>query len=168
MTIDDDSLKFARYLAGIKARQIKFAYRSFELDDLEQILVMEVLVRWPSYSSGRGCAQAYIETVIQGKVCKIIRSRKREIVREQEICRVRRNALRAQDQRSGIREVSLRHDVAVVIEQLPRHIAEAFQLLEFETRAAVAGATGFSRNGLNAALVRSREKFRDHSLDLYL
>lgn len=168
MTIDDDSLKFARYLAGVKARQIKFAYRSFELDDLEQILVMEVLVRWPSYSSGRGCAQAYIETVIQGKVCKIIRSRKRDIVRERDICCDQCNALRAKNQSGGIREISLRLDVAVVTDQLPQKLAEACQLLEIETRASVAGAMGFSRNGLNAALVRSRAIFRDHSLDLYL
>ena len=168
MKIDDESLMFAQRVAGIRARQMKRTFRALDVDDLRQDLLLEVIIRWPGYESDRGSPKAYIETILQSKVRKIIRSRKREIIRNRQIHAALRDTLHLQQQRDRIRDESMRHDISTVVAKLPDKLAEACQQLAFDTRSSAANAVGFSRNGLNTALARSRELFRDHALDLYL
>lgn len=155
-------------VAGIRARQINRGFRNEEVEDLEQTLITEVLIRWPKYTAGRGTAEAFIESVIRSKACKIIRSRKRSLSRIRRIRDERQDQQRAKQHRDDICHASLKIDLAIVMEKMPIPLADACQQLGLETRSTIANAAGLSRNGLNAAITRSRALFRDHDLDLYL
>jgi hypothetical protein len=168
MSLDDLSFRFSRKLARIKAGQVTKKYRSLEVEDVEQRLIMEVLIRWPRYDPLRGTPEAFVEEVIRGQVCKIMRSERRRRARLRRLRGVLIASVREDDPRDPIRCLSLRMDVPCVVGTLPAHLIEACHHLANETRSVAAGAAGMSRNGLAGAIKRSRPHFRKHSLDLYL
>ena len=78
--IDPSTLKFAKSLVRIKARQLLRVIRDAATgsqQDLEQDLLLEVVVRWPGFDPNRGNAEAFVESVVRAKLCKMLRDAKR-------------------------------------------------------------------------------------------
>jgi hypothetical protein len=168
MMIDDVSLQFSRKLARIKAGQITKKYRSLEVEDVEQKLILEVLLRWPRYDPCRATKSAFVEEIMRSKVCKLLRTERRRLVRQRRASAVLAASTREDDPHDSIRSLSLRIDLPCVVSKLPTNLIEACDRLAHETRSTAADAAGMSRNGLAGAIKRSRSIFRQHSLDFYL
>lgn len=168
MSIDDHALQFAQRLVAIKARQLIKKLRQMEREDIEQELLTEVVLRWPRFDAARGSAEAFIEEVVRGKVCKMLRTRQRFLRRQRRSAPVIAASLSLADSSDPIRGVSLRMDIQSVCQQLPAPLSEACQRLGIDTQTDVAKSVGLSRNGLASALSRSRDIFVDHDLDSYL
>lgn len=166
-SIDPSTLKFARTLVHIKARQITRRAPG-DRDDVEQTLLLEILLRWPGYDAARGTREAFVEQIVRGKVCKMMRDRtraKRDWRREQVLDL---HAHDRPDPADRLREVELRADVGAVVSDLPEPLREACDQLQRESISAVARGIGTPRSTLDSALRRSREAFRRADLDGYL
>lgn len=77
--IDPSTLKFAKTLVRIKAKQLLRVIRdaaTSSQQDLEQDLLLEVVVRWPGFDPNRGNAEAFVESVVQ-PAFKMLRDAKR-------------------------------------------------------------------------------------------
>lgn len=168
MSIDDHSLCFARRLATIKAGQLLKTLRPLEREDIEQELLTEVILRWPRFDALRGSTEAFIEEVVRGKVCKLLRSRRRCLTRQRRGAPIIGASLSLADSSDPIRGLSLRMDIQAVCQRLPAPLSEACQRLGIDTQTDVAKSVGLSRNGLANALSRSRDIFVAHDLDSYL
>lgn len=136
-SIDPSTLKFARTLVRIKARQITRRAPG-DRDDVEQTLLLEVLLRWPGYDAARGTREAFVEQIVRGKVCKLLRARKRR----RATLPLTEAALRMPDPRDPIRDAALRMDVQVIVERLPPGLREACDQLRRETQSGTARVMG--------------------------
>jgi DNA-directed RNA polymerase specialized sigma24 family protein len=165
MPIDPSTLQFARTLVRIKARQItRPPARAGDRDDIEQTLLLEVLLRWPGYDPARGSKEAFVEQIVRGKVCTLLRGRRRS----PRVASLERESLQIPDRNDPIREASLRLDVQVVVDQLRPRLREACDHLRRESQSDTARCMGVNRPSLLRALAKTREMFSAAGLGLYL
>ncbi|MCC6678136.1 MAG: sigma-70 family RNA polymerase sigma factor [Phycisphaerales bacterium] len=161
--MDTPTLSFLLRLARIKAGQVA---QSLDPEDTAQDLVLEVLIRFPKFDPDRATAEAFVEQVMKGKVCKLLRDRQR--LKRGGTARSPGPLPERADPSDFIRDADLRMDLETVLEHIPDALRAACDQLQRETVSEAARAIGVPRSTLDSALNGLQSQFRKASLDRYL
>jgi DNA-directed RNA polymerase specialized sigma24 family protein len=164
--IDPSTLKFAKTLVRIKAKQLLRVIRdaaTSSQQDLEQDLLLEVVVRWPGFDPNRGNAEAFVESVVRAKLCKMLRDAKRaKRVQGPDRQRDGSDAIDPDD----LRVLCIRMDVETVIGKLDAVKRVCDQLLR-ESVSEAARQLRTPRSTLEYAVNSVRDRFEKSDVDQY-
>ncbi len=166
--IDPSTLKFAKTLVRIKARQLGRVIPDAAVNsqqDLEQELLLEVVIRWPGFDPNRGNAEAFVESVVRAKLCKMLRDAKRAKRKSGPTVSIDGNDAVDPDDESRV--LCIRLDVEAVIGKLNagnRHVCD--QLLR-ESVSEAARQLRTPRSTLEYAVNSLRERFEKADVDQY-
>ncbi len=183
---------YAAELIRCKARQLvgKAGLTRDDVEDLEQEMTLDLLLRLPKFDPNKAAHTTFVARVIERKISKLIRDRKREkrdhrrasgslnepIVDgesgttervhtiSQDVVDVRH---RRRD-RTREEEAKLRFDVSLVLRELPEDLQAVASQLMGETITEAAKSLGVPRSTLYGAIDRLRSVFRKAGLQHYL
>jgi len=166
--IDPSTLKFAKTLVRIKARQLGRVIPDAAVNsqqDLEQELLLEVVIRWPGFDPNRGNAEAFVESVVRAKLCKMLRDAKRAKRMSGPTVSIDGND--AVDPDDGSRVLCIRMDVEAVIGKLNAGNRRVCDQLRRESVSEAARQLRTPRSTLEYAVNSLRERFEKADVDQY-
>lgn len=166
--IDPSTLKFAKTLVRIKARQLGRVIPDAAVNsqqDLEQELLLEVVVRWPGFDPSRGNAEAFVESVVRAKLCKMLRDAKRAKRMSGPTVSIDGND--AVDPEDESRVLCIRLDVETVIGKLNVGNRRVCDQLLRESVSEAARQLRTPRSTLEYAVNSLRERFEKADVDQY-
>lgn len=166
--IDPSTLKFAKTLVRIKARQLGRVIPDAAVNsqqDLEQELLLEVVIRWPGFDPNRGNAEAFVESVVRAKLCKMLRDAKRAKRMSGPIVSIDGND--AVDPEDESRVLCIRLDVETVIGKLNAGNRRVCDQLLRESVSEAARQLRTPRSTLEYAVNSLRERFEKADVDQY-
>jgi len=148
--IDPSTLKFAKSLVRIKARQLLRVIRDAATgsqQDLEQDLLLELVVRWPGFDPNRGNAEAFVESGVRATVCK--------------------DGGDAIDPADDLRVLCIRMDVETVVGKLDAVKRSVCDQLLRESVSEAARQLRTPRSTLEYAVNSVRDRFKKSDVDQY-
>ena len=166
--IDPSTLKFAKTLVRIKARQLGRVIPDAAVNsqqDLEQELLLEVVIRWPGFDPNRGNAEAFVESVVRAKLCKMLRDAKRAKRMSGPTVSIDGND--AVDPEDESRVLCIRLDVETVIGKLNAGNRRVCDQLLRESVSEAARQLRTPRSTLEYAVNSLRERFEKADVDQY-
>lgn len=166
--IEPSTLKFAKTLVRIKARQLGRVIPDAAVNsqqDLEQELLLEVVIRWPGFDPNRGNAEAFVESVVRTKLCKMLRDAKRAKRMSGPTVSIDGNDAVAPD--DGSRVLCIRMDVETVIGKLSAGNCRVCDQLLRESVSEAARQLRTPRSTLEYAVNSLRERFEKADVDQY-
>lgn len=166
--IDPSTLKFAKSLVRIKARQLLRVIRDAATgsqQDLEQDLLLEVVVRWPGFDPNRGNAEAFVESVVRAKLCKMLRDAKR--AKRVSGPMVSADGGDAIDPADDFRVLCIRMDVETVVSKLDAVKRSVCDQLLRESVSEAARQLRTPRSTLEYAVISVRDRFEKSDVDQY-
>lgn len=166
--IDPSTLKFAKSLVRIKAWQLLRVIRDAATgsqQDLEQDLLLEVVVRWPGFDPNRGNAEAFVESVVRAKLCKMLRDAKR--AKRVSGPMVSADGGDAIDPADDLRVLCIRMDVETVISKLDAVKRSVCDQLLRESVSEAARQLRTPRSTLEYAVNSIRDRFEKSDVDQY-
>ncbi|MBS0190533.1 MAG: hypothetical protein JSR52_05230 [Planctomycetes bacterium] len=166
--IDPSTLKFAKSLVRIKARQLLRVIRdpaTSSQQDLEQDLLLEVVVRWPGFDPSRGNADAFVESVVRAKLCKMLRDAKR--AKRVPGPTVSADSGEAIDPADDLRALCIRMDVETVVGKLDAVKRSVCDQLLRESVSEAARQLRTPRSTLEYAVNSVRDRFEKSDVDQY-
>ncbi|MBN8643969.1 MAG: sigma-70 family RNA polymerase sigma factor [Planctomycetes bacterium] len=166
--IDPSTLTFAKTLVRIKAKQLLRVIRDAATgsqQDLEQDLLLEVVVRWPGFDPNRGSAEAFVESVVRAKLCKMLRDAKR--AKRVPGPTVSADGSDAIDPADDLRVLCIRLDVETVIGTLDAVKRSVCDQLLRESVTEAARQLRTPRSTLEYAVNSVRDRFEKSDVDQY-
>jgi hypothetical protein len=166
--IDPSTLQFAKSLVRIKARQLVRIIRDAAIgsqQDLEQDLLLEVVVRWPGFDPNRGNAEAFVESVVRAKLCKMLRDAKR--AKRVSGPTVSADGGDAIDPADDLRVLCIRMDVETVVSKLDAVKRSVCDQLLRESVSEAARQLRTPRSTLEYAVNSVRDHFKKSDVDQY-
>jgi len=166
--IDPSTLKFAKTLVRIKARQLGRIIPDAAVNsqqDLEQELLLEVVVRWPGFDPNRGNPEAFVESVVRAKLCKMLRDAKRAKRMSGPTVSIDGNDAVDPDDESRV--LCIRLDVETVIGKLNAGNRRVCDQLLRESVSEAARQLRTPRSTLEYAVNSLRERFEKADVDQY-
>jgi hypothetical protein len=169
--IDPSTLKFAKSLVRIKAKQLLRVIRDAATgsqQDLEQDLLLEVVVRWPGFDPNRGNAEAFVESVVRAKLCKMLRDAKRaKRAKRVQGPTVSADGGDAIDPTDDLRVLCIRMDVETVVGKLDAVKRSVCDQLLRESVSEAARQLRTPRSTLEYAVNSVRDRFEKSDVDQY-
>lgn len=168
-SIDPATLTFAQSLVRIKAKQLARVIPSPAVNnrkDLEQELLLEVAVRWSRFNPSRGSAEAFVERVVERKLCKLLRDAKR--AKRGPRAAISLSCDDSVDERDSIRETCIRADVRGVMSAMTERDRRVCDQLLRETVSEAARQLRTPRATLEYAVDRIRTQMRKAEIHEYL
>ena len=166
--IDPSTLQFAKSLVRIKAKQLLRVIRDAATgsqQDLEQDLLLEVVVRWPGFDPNRGNAEAFVESVVRAKLCKMLRDAKR--AKRVSGPMVSADGGDAIDPADDLRVLCIRMDVETVVSKLDAVKRSVCDQLLRESVSEAARQLRTPRSTLEYAVNSVRDRFEKSDVDQY-
>lgn len=166
--IDPSTLKFAKSLVRIKAKQLLRVIRDAATgsqQDLEQDLLLEVVVRWPGFDPNRGNAEAFVESVVRAKLCKMLRDAKR--AKRVPGPTVSVDGGDTIDPADDLRVLCIRMDVETVVSKLDAVKRSVCDQLLRESVSEAARQLRTPRSTLEYAVNSVRDRFKKSDVDQY-
>lgn len=168
-SIDPATLTFAQSLVRIKARQLARVIPSPAVNnrkDLEQELLLEIVVRWSRFNPSRGSAEAFVERVVERKLCKLLRDAKR--AKRGSAASISLSCDDAVDERDRIRDTCIRADVRGAMNAMPERDRRVCDQLLRETVSEAARQLRTPRTTLEYAVSRIRSQMGKAEIHEYL
>ena len=183
---------YAVKLISRKARQLvgTAGFTKSDIEDLEQEMILDLLERLPKYDPDKAAQNTFVTRLVERKISKLIRDRKREIRNFcRESCSLNdlledpegntiERAYTIDQDRASIRigrrnhtseeEAQLRLDVSLVLSGLPDDLRPIAERLKTQTLTEAANSLGIPRTTLYGAKKRLRRIFEDAGLRHYL
>ena len=167
-SIDPATLTFAQSLVRIKAKQLARVIPSPAVNnrkDLEQDLLLEVVVRWSRFNPSRGSAEAFVERVVERKLCKLLRDAKR--AKRGPRAAISLSCDDSVDERDSIRDTCIRADVRGVMSAMTERDRRVCDQLLRETVSEAARQLRTPRSTLEYAVNSVRDRFKKSDVDQY-
>ncbi|MBX3452481.1 MAG: sigma-70 family RNA polymerase sigma factor [Planctomycetaceae bacterium] len=147
----------------------KYGFNEDEADDIAQDLSLHLLRQWPQYEPAKGKVTTFIQNVVNGKICELLRDQrrlKRDYRSEIPFSEAAKAAeyglldgVRGQSDVSDQQRVELRLDCDDILATLPDDLREIAERLKEQCPLAVARELGISPTTLRRRMAELRERF---------
>jgi RNA polymerase sigma-70 factor (ECF subfamily) len=181
---DPKLLEYVNEIIRHKARQLarKPGFSASDRKDIEHELLIAILERWSAFDSDRASARTFVARIIENKAASIVRASqaaKRGIKQctprngdaSNGACDFDEDEVRARrgiKSRSALEMLSLRLDVAGVMDDLPDDLRRFCQRLMRGSISNAARSSGQHRTTLYRAIRELRKRFAEAGIHEYL
>jgi len=159
---------YATWYIDKKANELagKYGFATDEAEDISQELTLHLLERWPCYDVAKGKVTTFIASVVDAKVCDLLRSQQRQqrnyqrtesLTEEAEFGRL--DGVRGQPSVNEFEQIDLQIDCEDVMAGLPDDLREIAELLKRMSLSAAARHLGIPKTTLWNRLAVLRRHF---------